>query len=279
MANAKKGFVCGHPINHSRSPLIHNYWLKAYGIEGSYEKIDIAPDDFIKFCGSLAEQGFVGGNVTIPHKELAFRSVEHLDDAAMAIGAVNTLWLENDKLHGGNTDAYGFAANLDDQIPQWINAESAVVFGAGGASRAIVYALIEAGIKKINIINRTIERAQTLASAFGPNVTAHGWDAAQELSETSELLINTTSLGMTGDALFPLNFKTIRRETCAADIVYFPLMTPFLTGAAENGLNYSDGLGMLLHQAVPGFERWFGHRPEVTPALRQHILDDIGANT
>jgi len=275
---AKKAFVSGFPIKHSRSPLIHGFWLGELGIDGSYEAIEVKPEDFVSFASSLAENGFAGGNVTIPHKEAAFAAVESLDNAARAIGAVNTLWFENGRLHGGNTDAYGFAANLDASAPGWDNADSALVLGAGGASRAIVHALLSRGFTKVAIVNRTVSRAQDLAVHFGPRVSAHGWDAAHDLISDAGLIVNTTSLGMSGhdgEDTFPLDLGKASSKAVATDIVYVPLKTPFLKKAEEAGLATVDGLGMLLHQAVPGFERWFGQRPQVTNALREHILDDM----
>ncbi|MFS2325568.1 shikimate dehydrogenase [Brucella sp. H1_1004] len=275
---ANKAFVTGFPIKHSRSPLIHSFWLKEHGIEGSYEAIEVAPENFAEFASSLAKNGFAGGNVTIPHKEVAFATVESRDAAAVAIGAVNTLWFENGKLCGGNTDAYGFAANLDALAPGWDNADTALVLGAGGAGRAIVHALQTRGFSRIAIVNRTLSRAQELASHFGAGVSVHGWDAAQALVKDAGLIVNTTSLGMSGHGEatdFPLDLRAAQKSAVATDIVYIPLKTPFLASAEAAGLKTVDGLGMLLHQAVPGFERWFGKRPEVTEALRNHILDDM----
>ncbi|WP_079212463.1 shikimate dehydrogenase [Brucella pituitosa] len=279
---ANKAFVTGFPIKHSRSPLIHGFWLKEHGIEGSYEAIEVLPENFAEFAASLAKNGFAGGNVTIPHKEVAFATVDSRDAAAEAIGAVNTLWIESGKLCGGNTDAYGFAANLDALAPGWNNANTALVLGAGGAGRAIVHALQTRGFSRIAIVNRTLSRAEELASHFGEGVSAHGWDAAQALVKDAGLIVNTTSLGMSGHMTsggeateFPLDLSEAQKSAVATDIVYIPLKTPFLASAEAAGLKTVDGLGMLLHQAVPGFERWFGKRPEVTDALREHILDDM----
>ncbi|KAB0572267.1 shikimate dehydrogenase [Brucella pituitosa] len=275
---AKKAFVTGFPIKHSRSPLIHGFWLKELGLEGSYEAIEVAPENFVEFATSLEQSGFVGGNVTIPHKEVAFATVGSRDEAAEAIGAVNTLWLENGKLCGGNTDAYGFAANMDALAPDWDNADTALVLGAGGAGRAIVHALQKRGFSRISIVNRTLSRAEELASHFGKGVSAHGWDAAQRVVKEAGLIVNTTSLGMSGHGEaeeFPLDLSEAQKSAVATDIVYIPLKTPFLAKAEAAGLKTVDGLGMLLHQAVPGFERWFGKRPQVTEALRRYILDDM----
>ena len=276
---AKKAFVTGFPIKHSRSPLIHRFWLKEHGLDGSYEAIEVAPENFAEFAASLAQNGYAGGNVTIPHKEAAFESVESHDEAALAIGAVNTLWFEKGRLCGGNTDAYGFAANLDALAPGWDNADTALVLGAGGAGRAIVHALQTRGFSHIAIANRTLSRAQDLASHFGDGVFAHGWDAAQHFVKEAGLIVNTTALGMSGHGeethVFPLDLNEAQKSAVATDIVYVPLKTPFLAKAESAGLKTVDGLGMLLHQAVPGFERWFGKKPQVTDALRAHILDDM----
>lgn len=277
-AGQKKAFVTGFPIRHSRSPLIHNFWLRELGLEGSYEAVEVKPEDFPAFAAGLAKHGFAGGNVTIPHKEAAYAAAESLDDAARAIGAVNTLWLEDGKLCGGNTDAYGFAANLDAEAPGWDRTEKALVLGAGGASRAVVHALLSRGFAHVAVVNRTVSRAGELAAHFGQAVSAHGWDAAEALGRDAGLIVNTTSLGMSGHGGvedFPFDFAGMRRDAVATDIVYVPLKTPFLAKAEAAGLKTVDGLGMLLHQAVPGFERWFGTRPQVTPALRAHILADM----
>ncbi len=273
-----KAFVTGFPIRHSRSPLIHGFWLKELGVDGSYEAVEVKPEDFVSFASSLAENGFAGGNVTIPHKEAAYAAAESLDEAAKAIGAVNTLWLENGRLCGGNTDAYGFAANLDDVAPGWDKGNRALVLGAGGASRAIVHALLSRGFNHVAVVNRTLSRAEELAVHFGSRVSAHGWHEAQDLISNAGLIVNTTSLGMSGHGEqqdFPLDLSVASKDAVATDIVYVPLKTPFLTNAEKAGLKTVDGLGMLLHQAVPGFERWFGKRPQVTKALREHILADM----
>lgn len=270
----RRAFVCGHPIAHSRSPKIHGEWLKRYGIAGRYAAMDVAPDDFGKFLASLGGQGLVGGNVTIPHKEAAFRLVKRRDAAAEAIGAVNTIWLEEGALVGSNTDAYGFAANLDERAPGWDRGGTALVLGAGGASRAIVHALRTRGFGDIRIVNRTLERARELALAF-EGATAHPLDAADELARDADLVVNTTSLGMHGESTLPIDVERLPDRALVTDIVYVPLETPLLAAARRRGLATADGLGMLLHQAVPGFERWFGKRPEVTPELRAMIVADI----
>lgn len=222
---AKKAFVTGFPIKHSRSPLIHGFWLKELGLEGSYEAIEVAPENFVEFATSLEQSGFVGGNVTIPHKEVAFATVGSRDEAAEAIGAVNTLWLENGKLCGGNTDAYGFAANLDALAPDWDNADTALVLGAGGAGRAIVHALQKRGFSRISIVNRTLSRAEELASHFGKGVSGHGWDAAQRLVKEAGLIVNTTSLGMSGHGEaeeFPLDLSEAQNQPLQPILSIFP---------------------------------------------------------
>ncbi|MER9564011.1 shikimate dehydrogenase [Mesorhizobium sp. M0571] len=278
MAEAsKKAFVTGHPIAHSRSPKIHGYWLAKYGIDGSYQAIDVAPEAFAEFLQTLQAGGFRGGNVTIPHKEAAFALAARRDDDAEQIGAVNTLWLEDGELWGGNTDAYGFAANLDEYAPGWAANGPAVVLGAGGAARAVVHALKQRGVSDIRIANRTLARAQGLRRRFVAGVSAHNIAATGELLKDAGLLVNTTALGMHGNEGLPGDPGKLPDRAIVTDIVYVPLETPLLAAAKARGLKTVDGLGMLLHQAVPGFERWFGTRPQVTAELRQMIIADIGA--
>lgn len=255
--------------------MIHGYWLREYGIAGSYEAVDVAPADFETFLAGLRQNGFVGGNVTIPHKEAAFGLAGVLTRDAEEIGAVNTLWLEDGILHGTNTDAYGFLANLDQTSPGWDGGGSAAVLGAGGAARAIVFALRQRGFRDIRILNRTQHRARDLAQRFGDGVSAHSLAAASECLGDISLVVNTTSVGMHGDDALPVEPQLIGSAALVTDIVYVPLETPFLAAARRCGLKTADGLGMLLHQAVPGFERWFGRRPEVTARLRRLVVDDI----
>lgn len=276
MAETSRAFVLGHPIAHSRSPMIHRHWLKEHEIDGTYDAIDVAPDALAPFMERMRTGELVGGNVTIPHKERVFEAVDRRDDAAEAIGAVNTLWMEAGELVGGNTDAYGFAANLDAGAPEWRDAGSALVLGAGGAARAVVHALRSAGIGRITVLNRTRARAEDLALAF-PGVEAAGLDAAQSLLSQVDLLVNTTSLGMKGQPPLDLDPDALPDESIVTDIVYAPLETPLLEMAKARGLKTVDGLGMLLHQAVPGFERWFGIRPHVSPDLRALIVADLEA--
>lgn len=274
----RHAFVCGHPIAHSRSPKIHGAWLKRYGIAGSYEALDIAPADFESFLTSLSQRGLVGGNVTIPHKEAAFRLVTVKEAAAEAIGAVNTVWLDDGQLHGSNTDAYGFALNLDQLAPGWDSGKTALVLGAGGASRAVLHALVERGFADIRVVNRTVERANDLAHTF-KDVTGHPLAAANELAVDADFVVNTSAQGMHGESELAVDVTRLPDHALVTDIVYVPIETPLLTAAARRGLKTVDGLGMLLHQAVPGFERWFGRRPDVTPELRAMIAADIEAGS
>lgn len=273
--HAIDAFVCGHPIAHSRSPMIHGHWLKTYGIAGSYRAVDVAPADFSDFLQGLPTSGFAGGNVTIPHKEAAFLGVARRDEAAELTGAVNTLWLEAGKLVGGNTDVAGFAANLDQFAPEWRKSERAVVLGAGGAARAVVCALQRAGIAGIAIANRTPARAIELRDRFGTGISAHGLEALPEILAEADLLVNTTSVGMRGDAALPADPAMLPDHAIVTDIVYVPLETPLLAAAGRRGLKTVDGLGMLLQQAAPGFARWFGVMPEVTAELRALVVADI----
>ncbi len=281
MAEAiRRAFVCGHPVEHSMSPAIHGYWISQHGLNATYEKIDVMPEDFPDFLEGLALAGYSGGNITIPHKETAFSNVRSKDEAALKIGAVNTVWLENDILCGTNTDWSGFAANLDEHAPGWDSCEVAVVLGAGGAARGVIYALIDRGISKIRIVNRTRSRADRLAGDFASNrgseLLVDDWAELQHALQTAELLINTTSLGLEGGDDAP-NISGLPSSAIVTDIVYSPLQTPLLKAADSAGLKTVDGLGMLLHQAVPGFEKWFGVRPKVTPQLRDMIIEKLDA--
>lgn len=279
MTSPARAFVAGHPIGHSRSPLIHRFWLDELGLAGSYEPLDIAPYDFPVFLAGLSASDWTGGNVTIPHKQTAFAAIENCDTAAEAIGAVNTIWKEDGTLAAGNTDAYGFAANLDDWTPQWRDGQRALVIGAGGASRAILHALVEAGYRHVDLANRTRARAAELADVFGASVHPAPLAAIDERAADADLIVNTTSLGMSGEPPLSIDFDTVHDAALVTDIVYAPLVTPMLAAARERGLTIVDGLGMLLHQAVPGFERWFGVLPQVTPELRAHIVTDLEAHS
>ena len=266
--------VVGHPVKHSRSPIIHGYWLEQFGINGRYDRYDVKPEDFSHFVKTLSEQGLQGVNVTIPHKEAAFLALDEATDRARRLKAANTLWFENGKLWGDNTDSIGFLANLDQGHPGWdINAKSALILGAGGAARAIIAGLQERNIEKITIVNRTRERAEELALMSGGQVAVAEWSKLSFQLESADLVVNTTSLGMSGQPDLDLSLDPLGRNALVTDIVYVPLETNLLKQARLRGNPVVDGLGMLLHQAVPGFEHWFGKRPVVTDALR-HLVED-----
>lgn len=275
--SARHAFVTGFPVKHSRSPLIHGHWLKTLGLAGSYTRQEVSPEDFAGFVSRLksGESGFIGGNVTIPHKENAFRLADRPDMLSEELGASNTLWLEDGKLCATNTDGYGFLANLEAQAPGWDRTDRAVILGAGGASRAIIQAVRDRGVGEIHVVNRTVARARELADRFGPKVHAHAMETLSEVSKGAGLFVNTTSLGMDGEPAPDFDFSPLSAGAVVTDIVYVPLVTPILRQAAEQGFLTVDGLGMLLHQAVPGFEKWFGARPTVDAALRQLILADM----
>ena len=273
-----KAFVTGFPVKHSRSPLIHGYWLKQFGIAGRYEAVEVAPADFPDFIAGLKDgsAGFVGGNVTIPHKETAFALADDPDELASELGAANTLYLREGRLKATNTDGYGFLNNLDDRAPGWDDSRnSAVILGAGGASRAIIQALRDRGFGAVHVLNRTEARGQELADRFGPRVHAGPMTALAERLAGADLFVNTTSLGMDDTDAIEIDFTAMRAGALVTDIVYVPLITPILKQAQTQGMRIADGLGMLLHQAVPGFEKWFGQRPHVTPALRALIISDM----
>lgn len=276
----RRACVIGWPVEHSRSPLIHRYWLKQYGIDGAYEKEAVRPEELAAFLGSLGAKGYVGANVTLPHKEAALRAARSADEAAMAIGAANTLWLDPDcALHAMNTDAYGFMTNLNAEAPGWNERRRRVmVLGAGGAARAILHGLLTEGATRILLANRTHDRAEALARAFGPAVEAVGWENRDAALSGCGLLVNATSLGMTGKEPLDIDLAALPNDAVVADIVYSPLETRLSAAARARGNRTVDGLGMLLHQAVPGFERWFGVRPEVTPALKAHVAASLGAS-
>jgi shikimate dehydrogenase len=273
MTMVPRACVIGWPVEHSRSPVIHRYWLEKYGIEGAYEKEAVRPEDLEKFLRELWNNGYVGANVTLPHKEAVLRAARSADEAAITIGAANTLWLDPDgALHASNTDAYGFMTNLEEKAPHWKDANGCVVvLGAGGAARGILYGLLKAGVQRILLTNRTRSRADALAKTFGCAVGVIDWEARNTALPTCRLLINSTSLGMRGQEPLSIDVSALPNNAVVADIVYVPLDTPLLKAARARGLVTVDGLGMLLHQAVPGFERWFGIRPEVTPELRAHV--------
>jgi shikimate dehydrogenase len=266
--------LIGWPAAHSRSPLIHHYWLRTLGIEGGYNIEAIPPEGFAEFILHLSGHGFVGANVTRPHKERAL-ALSQPDDRARAVGAANTLWYDGTKLCSTNTDVEGFINNLDACAPGWDGASDALVLGAGGASRAVVFGLLERGIKQVHLANRTIERAQAMADQFGAAVHPVARDAIGELLPDARVLVNTTSLGMHGQPSLEIDIGRLPPDAVVADLVYVPLRTPLLVAAEARGLRSADGLGMLLHQAVRGFELWFGQRPQVTPELRALVEADL----
>lgn len=272
----KRACVIGWPIAHSRSPLIHGYWLGKYGIEGSYTKEPVRPEDLSTYLASLSERGFAGCNVTVPHKEAVFAASAIREPSAVAVGAANTLWFEGRALACTNTDTYGFMANLDRSAPNWRSVAGPVlVLGAGGSARAVVYGLRESGRDDIRIFNRTIERADDIARHFGAGVSAFTWDARNAHVAQASLIVNTTTLGMNGAGNPEIDFSLARKDAVVADLVYVPLETPLLRSARTHGLVGVDGLGMLLHQAVPGFEKWFGIRPDVTSELYALVAQNI----
>lgn len=274
MATTRASCLIGWPAAHSRSPLIHHYWLRQFGIEGGYSIEAVPPEGFAEFVLHLSTHGFVGANVTIPHKERAL-ALTAPDERARAVGAANTLWYDGDILRSTNTDIEGFINNLDASAPGWDKIEDALVLGAGGSSRAVVFGLIERGIKRVHLANRTIERAQALADQFGANVHPVAWDAIGDVLPRAALLVNTTSLGMKGQPSLDLDIGLLPSHAAVADLVYVPLQTPLLAAAQARGLKAADGLGMLLHQAVRGFELWFGRRPQVTLELRALVEADL----
>lgn len=273
----KKAFVIGWPISHSLSPQLHTYWLEHNRINGTYEKISLPPEELQDFLKALPYSDFAGGNITIPHKERAYEIIAPNDKSLVQLEAVNTVWVENGNLQAANTDGYGFTANLDDFHPTWRNVKTATVLGAGGASKAIAFALQNAGIERITIVNRTKQRAELLAMNLGANCNAQKMSELPAILENTDLLINTTSLGMRGQPALEINLKNMPKTAIVTDIVYNPLLTPLLEQAKSLGLVAIDGIGMLLHQAVPGFEKWFGIRPEVTTELREHVLGILKA--
>lgn len=276
-------FVCGWPVAHSRSPLVHRYWIEKYGLTGSYNKIPVEPGTLAALFDRIRLGEFAGGNITIPHKEEALKLADIADEAAMKIGAANTVWMEAGKLHVTNTDWLGFIANLDDQAAGWDRQEqrgcSALVIGAGGAARGVIYGLLKRGAKSVRILNRTAAKAEALAGAFEGNLTALPLDAGKMDAGHIDLVVNTSSMGMHGqppmsDEILDL-IPHLPDRAVVCDIVYTPLETPLLKAAKTQGLCTVDGLGMLLHQAAPGFEKWFGVKPEVTMELRRLVIADL----
>jgi shikimate dehydrogenase len=270
--------LIGWPAAHSRSPLIHHYWLRKLDITGGYSIEAVPPEEFATFIRRLPARGFVGANITIPHKERAL-ALSLPDARARAVGAANTLWIEAGELRSTNTDVEGFINNLDACAAGWDEAGEVLVLGAGGSARAVVFGLLERGVKCVHLANRTPERAKALAEAlaeqFGPNVQPLAWDGIAETLPRVKLLVNTTALGMDGQPSLDIDVGRLPQEAVVADLVYVPLETTLLAAAKARGLRTADGLGMLLHQAVRGFELWFGQRPLVTSELRALVEADL----
>lgn len=266
--------VIGHPIAHSRSPSLHGFWLRRYGVKGHYIPMDVAPVDLETTLRHLPKIGFVGLNVTIPHKEAVLKIADVITDRAALIGAANTLIFRKDgKIHADNTDGAGFMANLRQNAPEWDPSSGpAAVFGAGGAARAVIAALIEVGVPQIRISNRSRPRAEALRADFGAKLVVYDWVQAANMLEGAATVINTTSLGMTGKPEFRVPLDALEPGAVVNDLVYTPLKTSFLLEAEARGGLIVDGLGMLLHQAAPGFERWFGPTPAVDEETRQAVL-------
>ncbi|MGB7656870.1 MAG: shikimate dehydrogenase [Pseudolabrys sp.] len=266
--------VVAWPAGHSRSPLIHNYWIKQHKLDAEYRREAVPPDKFAAFVGDLYGNGYVGANITVPHKEAAL-ALSEPDDRARAVGAANTLWYDDDTLRSTNTDVEGFLANLDVAAPGWDRGlETAVVLGAGGGARAVVFALLQREVGRVYVINRTRDRAQALKKKFGARVHLAGWNETTGLLGGAGILVNTTTLGMVGQPPLEINLRC-PASLVVADLVYAPLETRLLASARARGLRTADGLGMLLHQAVRGFQLWFGVRPEVTPELRAVVEADL----
>ncbi len=269
--------LIGWPAAHSRSPIIHHYWLRTLGIEGGYSIEAVPPEGFGEFVLHLAAHGYRGANVTIPHKERALQLTTP-DERARAVGAANTLWYDGDTLRSTNTDIEGFINNLDVCAPGWDAAEEALVLGAGGSSRAVVFGLMERGVKRVRLANRTLERARAIADQFKGDVVPTLWDDIPAAAAQAQLLVNTTSLGMKGQPPLEIDLAALSANAVVADLVYVPLETELLRAARARGLRTADGLGMLLHQAVRGFELWFGQRPSVTAELRALVEADLAAH-
>jgi shikimate dehydrogenase len=271
--------VMGWPVGHSRSPRLHGYWLREYGIDGAYLPLAVSPEHFPQALRMLPHLGFAGANVTVPHKEAALATVDEVEPAARRIGAVNTVIVRDDgSLLGRNTDAFGFIENLKSGAPGWDATRGpAVVLGAGGAARAVAVALADAGVPELRLTNRTTARAEAVATAIGPPAKVAPWIDRSALLADAALLVNTTTLGMTGAPALDIDLDRLPDDAVVNDIVYAPLETPLLATAAKRGNPVVGGLGMLLHQARPGFEAWFGVAPEVTDDLRAFVLADAGA--
>jgi len=273
--------VIGWPIGHSRSPMIHRWWLKQHGLAGGYDKLAVPPGELEEFLLTLEERGLAGCNVTIPHKERAFEIVTRANPAGVGpmgrrLRAVNTVWLEDGRLHADNTDVHGFMANFRQRLPGWrADGQRVAVLGAGGAARAVVAGFVDAGVGEVTLFNRTLAKAEALAAEMEGPVVARPLDALPGALPAMDVLVNATSLGMHGQPPLEIDLSQLPEHAAVADIVYTPLETQLLRQARERGLKAVEGLGMLLHQAAPGFEKWFGPRPRVTDELRRLVAADI----
>ncbi len=274
----RKACIIGYPVKHSRSPIVHGHWLEQHGIEGSYDHAEVRPEDFAAFVQAMPDAGYAGGNITIPHKTRLLELATHCSAEAQAVGAANTLWFENGKPCVDNTDIDGFLKNLDHEAKGWDrHAETALVLGAGGASRAIVYALVKRGVSRVLLANRTLANAEDMARDFGSAIMPVSWGDIARHSADVDLLVNTTSLGMEGQNALVFDLEKLPPHAVVTDAIYVPLETDLLQRARLRGLTTVGGLGMLLHQAVPGFERWFGVKPVVTMALHDLVAADVMA--
>jgi shikimate dehydrogenase len=272
---ARAACVIGWPAKQSRSPRLHGYWLRRYGIDGDYRIEEQPPEAFAAFVADLAAHGYVGANVTMPHKDAAF-ALSQPDDRARAVGAANTLWLEGDTLRSTNTDVEGFVDALDAMAPGWDRTtRSAVILGAGGTGRAIAYGFLERGLGEIHVVNRTLAKAEEIRARFGSAIHPASWEDLPRLLRDTRLLANATSVGMIGKDRMAFDLSPMPEGSVVADAVNVPLVTPLLAAAEQRGFRTSNGLEMLLRQAVRGFQLWFGVRPEVTDELRQLIAADI----
>jgi shikimate dehydrogenase len=269
--------VIGWPVKHSRSPVIHRFWLREYGITGDYVIQPVDPEKIAGFFTGFVDGPFVGCNVTLPHKEAAFAAVDEVEPAGQAIGAVNTVWRDGRRLVATSTDGVGFLANLDEGAPGWDRpAGPAVILGAGGAARAVLWGLLGRGFAPVHVVNRTAGRAEALAERFGREVVPVRWESLPGTLREARIVVNSTSLGMDGQPALDIDLEPLREDCLVTDLVYVPLETGLLAAARARGLRTVDGLGMLLHQAVPGFAHWFGRTPKVTHELRLAVLSDMG---
>jgi shikimate dehydrogenase len=276
-----KAVIIGRPVEHARSPLIHRFWLKEYGLKGAYERREVMPGDVARTLRELQSLGYAGGNVTVPHKEEAFAACDNLSDRARIAGAVNTFWFAGDRLFGDNTDGLGFASHLSETWPDWDQRPANIrILGAGGGARGLIGPLLGRNVKSVSVANRSRARTEQLLSDLKgalpeASLSLVPWEERSHGLDDIDLLINTTSMGMMGQPPLEIELGAMKASAIVADIVYVPLETPLLFAASSAGMRTLDGLGMLLHQAVPGFEQWYGLRPKVSPALRAHILADL----